>query len=201
MAAGLATAFALASYLTNASGQPITDPLRVQASALAAQAKDQIDTDAAALTTEARIIVSDQGKLNAVSDLLPTDAWKLPPDPKDAVPALSTAVKRWFAESLVPAAYWLMRGTPPPDGPSRANDLSCYIYIKGISRSTSTPGTTHRIIRSSTPSKAGPTPRRPSDPPSSCPSQIRRSTRGSTRAARTPCRNPCPTCSSGRPTS
>jgi len=27
-----------------------------------------------------------------------------------------------------------MRGTPPPDGPSKGNDLSCYIWIKGPSK-------------------------------------------------------------------
>ena len=106
----------------------LANPIQVRADELARQLKERIGQAADSMTTQARIIVSDYGKLTEVNRLLPTAQWKLPSDPKEALPGIRLAFQRQFAEALVPVAYpVLIRGTPPPLGPADANGVTCTV--------------------------------------------------------------------------
>jgi hypothetical protein len=130
IAAGIAALFAIASYLTNKSGQPLlASEVQVQAGKLAEYEQAVLSDVVDSFTTQARIIVTDWGKLQKADSFIADKTWELPQDFKEYVPALQLAVKRWFAEALVPVAFkWLIRGTPPPVGPGDGNGLSCDVY-------------------------------------------------------------------------
>ncbi len=126
---GLSGAFALGAYLAGKEADTtLADQVKVRADQLAKQSQAQISDAIDSLTTQARIVVTDWGKLQAASRYISDGDWRLPSDPKDYVPTLQRSIKQWFSESLVSVAYpWLIRGTPPPGGPSDANGLSCKV--------------------------------------------------------------------------
>ena len=127
---GLSAVFAFAAYVAgDASPASLADQVRVRSDKLAKQSQAQISDAIDGLTTQARIVVTDWGKLQAASRHISDRDWRLPPDPKDYVPTLQQSVKQWFAESLVSSTYpWLIRGTPPPIGPPTVEGLSCDMY-------------------------------------------------------------------------
>jgi hypothetical protein len=128
---GLSTAFGfIVNTLSNEKGSTtFADGVRARADDLARLSQEQLADAADGMTTQARIVVSDYGKLKAASNYI-AGGWQLPSDPKEYVPTLQLSVKRWYAEALVPVAYpWMLRGTPPPLGPGDANGLSCPLYV------------------------------------------------------------------------
>jgi hypothetical protein len=76
------------------------------------------------------LMISDYGKLKAVSDKLPNDGWRLPDDTGPALGAMSLAVKQSAAERLVPLAYpWLLRGTPERSAQSMSCGFGTIKYV------------------------------------------------------------------------
>ncbi|HEY6472374.1 MAG TPA: hypothetical protein VIY26_05755 [Acidimicrobiales bacterium] len=126
VAAGLAAAFALASYLTASDGTPqLADVVKVKADALAGQLSRRLIATSNSLTGEEKIFLSDYGKLKGVWENRNKDPWVIVNDPK-ATNAIILAARQWFAQQLVPVAYpYLIRATPPPIGPTTANGLYC----------------------------------------------------------------------------
>jgi hypothetical protein len=126
---GLSGVFALSAFLAGraAPDSSLADQVKVRSDELAKQSQAQISDAIDGLTTQARIVVTDWGKLRAASRYISDGDWRLPTDPKDYVPTLQRSVKQWFAESLVSTAYpWLIRTQPlPPLGPTNANNLVC----------------------------------------------------------------------------
>ena len=127
---GLSATFGLAAYLGGKeTPTTLADQVKVRSDQLAKVSQNQITDAIDSLTGQARIVVTDWGKLQAASRHISDGDWRLPPDPKDYVPTLQQSVKQWFAESLVSKTYpWLIRGTPPPVGPPTVPGLSCDIY-------------------------------------------------------------------------
>jgi hypothetical protein len=125
--AGLSAVFGLGAYVT---GQPGDDSLastvRVRADQLVKQIQGAITTAIYNFETEGKIIVTDYGKLRTAARYLADGDWKLPESGSQFVPTLREAVRTWFAQSLVPVTYaWMIRGTPPPLGPDKANNIGC----------------------------------------------------------------------------
>ncbi|MBE7193274.1 MAG: hypothetical protein INR66_12420 [Gordonia polyisoprenivorans] len=126
----LLSAYSFTSYLsskTDASSKP-ANPVRVRGDQLTRQIADSLASAADNLDTEARIVVTDPGKLAAAAEAIDSEQWALPDSSAEAVRGLELGAKRWFAEALLPTAYpWLIRTTPQPLG---TTNLSAY-YCKG----------------------------------------------------------------------
>jgi hypothetical protein len=127
-AAGLAAMFGLVAFLANKPGDSsFADQVRARADQLATQIQGRMTAAVDVMTTQARIVVSDYGKLKMAGTYLINGVWVEPQDPKQFATSLGRAVKVWFAESLVPMVHkWLVRATPPPEGPSNARNVECY---------------------------------------------------------------------------
>lgn len=127
---GLSAAFGLAAYMAGKPGDTtLAEAVTDTADSLSRRAQAAIDDAVDSFTTQARIVVTDYGKLTAASTHISNGEWRLPSDPKEYVPLLKTGIRKWFIEALTPVAYpWLVRGTPPPLGPTTANGLRCDIY-------------------------------------------------------------------------
>ena len=125
VAAGLSASFGLAAYLTTPAGPPqLATDLPVAADKLGAQVRAQMLATSRSLNGTAMLMISDYGKMKAVTDLLPTEKWRLPDDTGPTLETMSLAVKQSAAEKLVPMAYpWLLRGTPERS----AQSMSCNI--------------------------------------------------------------------------
>lgn len=123
VAAGMSAAFGLAAYLTTPSGPPqLASDVRVRADQLGAQVRDQMLAASRSLNGTAMLVVSDYGKMKAVTDRLSDPMWRLPNDTGPTLQAMTLAVRQSAAEKIVPMVYpWLLRGTPERS----AQSMSC----------------------------------------------------------------------------
>ncbi len=130
---GLSAAFGLGAFLSQPSGPPqLATDVKTKAGELGATVRAQMLATSRSLNGTAMLVVSDYGKLTAVTDKLPTEKWRLPNDTGPALATMSLAVQQSAAEKLVPLVFpWLIRGTP---GRS-AQSMTCRTEpIKGASR-------------------------------------------------------------------
>jgi hypothetical protein len=123
VAAGLSATFGLAAYLTQPSGPPqLATDVKVSADQLGDKARAQLLATSRSLNGLAMLVVSDYGKMKAVTDKEPTPLWRLPNDTGPALTQINLAVRQSAAEKLVPLVYpWLLRGTPERS----AQSMSC----------------------------------------------------------------------------
>jgi hypothetical protein len=126
VAEGIAASFAIGAYITQKNDTSLADAVRVKANSLTTQLRQRMIDSAESMTNLTMIIVSDYGKLTSVADKLTSPGWALPGDLASSLASIGLGAKQWFAEQLVPVAYpWLVRGTPPPVGPTTFKGLSC----------------------------------------------------------------------------
>ena len=125
IAAGISASFGLAAYLTQPSGPPqLATDVRVSADQLGAQARAQLLATSRSLNGLSMLVISDYGKMKAVTDKEPTPLWRLPNDTGPALTQMNLAVRQSAAEKLVPLVYpWLLRGTPERS----AQSMSCSV--------------------------------------------------------------------------
>jgi hypothetical protein len=123
VAAGMSAAFGLGAYLTTPTGPPqLASDVKVQADQLGARVRAQMLAASRSLNGTAMLMVSDYGKMRAVTERLSDEGWRLPNDTGPTLDAMSLAVRQSAAEKLVPMAYpWLLRGTPARS----AQSMSC----------------------------------------------------------------------------
>lgn len=109
-----------------ANGAALANPTQVRTDQLAQMVQDNLAASTYGFTSIALVMVSDYGKLEAAYNEIDSERWKAPIEPDALLQSLERGIKTWFATNLTPVAYpWLVRGTPPPLGPTNANGLTC----------------------------------------------------------------------------
>lgn len=125
----LLSAYSFTSYLSSKVGGPTAtpaNPVKVRGDQLTKQIADTLANAADNFDTEARIVVTDPGKLAAAAQAIDSEEWALPDSSAEAVRGLELGTRHWFAKALLPTAYpWLIRTTPPPLGPTDLSQYKC----------------------------------------------------------------------------
>jgi hypothetical protein len=128
---GTAGALGLASLFADDDGSAaLADEITGNVNDLSGKLADRYDFAQRTVTGISMMMVSDWGKMQAVSGKVDRAPWKLPSPVTDAIPPLRLATNQWFAQALVPATYPRLIYVNPSGTP---NGLKCHFPVGDVS--------------------------------------------------------------------